>query len=63
MLLAHSPFPLKFSFMLTLEPPSFNTGQFTLKVPRPVDQSSCKMAVMRFLIETALIFNFPQMTR
>jgi hypothetical protein len=49
--------------MLTLEPPSFNTGQFPLKVPRPVDQSSSKMAMMRLLIETALIFNFPQMTR
>jgi hypothetical protein len=49
--------------MLTLEPPSFTTGQFPLKVPRPVDQSSSKMAMMRVLIETALIFNFPQMTR
>jgi len=42
-----------------LEPPSVNTGQFPLKVPRPADQSSFKMAVMRLLDETALIVNFP----
>jgi hypothetical protein len=49
--------------MLTLEPPSADTGQLSLKVPRPVDQPSSNMAVMRLLIETALIFNFPQMIR
>ena len=54
---------LEIPLMLTLEPPSVNTDQFPLKVPSPVDQSSSKMAVMWFLIETALIFNFPQMTR
>jgi hypothetical protein len=54
---------LEIPLMLTLEPPSVNTGQFPLKVPSPGDQPSSKMAVMRFLIETALIFNFPQMTR
>ena len=61
-LLAHFPFPLKFPVMLTLEPPSVNTGRFSLKVPIPVDQSSSKMVVMRLLNETALILNFPQMT-
>jgi hypothetical protein len=53
----------QFPFMLTLQPPRVNTGQFPLKVPRSVDQSSSKMAVMRLLNETALILNFPQMTR
>jgi len=42
-----------------MEPPSVNTGQFPLKVPRPVDQSSSKMAEMRMLHETALKNNFP----
>ena len=54
---------LEIPLMLTLEPPSVNTGQFPLKLPSPVDQPNSKMAVMWFLIETALIFNFPQMTR
>jgi hypothetical protein len=42
-------FSLKFPFMLTLEPPSVNKGQFPLKIPRPAGQSRSKMAEMQFL--------------
>jgi hypothetical protein len=45
--------------MLTLEPPSVNKRQFPLKMPRPADQSSSKMAEMQFFVETALMVNFP----
>jgi hypothetical protein len=39
-------FPLKFPFMLTLEPPSVNKGHFPLKIPRPAGQSRPNMAEM-----------------
>ena len=56
-------FPLKFPFMLTLEPPSVNKGQFPLKIPRPAGQSRAKMAEMRFILKNCFIGQFLKMTR
>jgi hypothetical protein len=42
-------FPLKFPFMVTLEPPSVKKGHIPLKIPRPAGQTRSTMPKMRFI--------------